>query len=64
MSVHTPLGQVGAGVHEFDPEHTVSHWQESAQSMPMTQVALAVQFTRHGPGPQVMGESQVSLALQ
>jgi hypothetical protein len=64
MSVHRLLGQVGGIVHEFAPEHTVSHWQESAQSMPTVQVADEVQFTRQGPVPQVMSESQESLALQ
>lgn len=64
MSVHVLLGQVGGMVHEFAPEHTVSHWQESAQSMPTVQVEVDVQFTRQGPVPQLMSESQESLPMQ
>jgi len=64
MSVHVGLGQVGATVQELAPEHTVSHLQESAQSMPIVQVELEVQFTLHGPVPQVMSESQESLPMQ
>jgi hypothetical protein len=64
MSVQRPLGQVGGIVHEFAPEHTVSHRQESAQSMPTVQVPVEVQFTRHGPAPQLMSESQESLPMQ
>lgn len=64
MSVHTPLGQVGADIHALPPEHSVSHWQEAAQSMPIAQVALAVQFTRQGPVPQTIGKAQASVAAQ
>jgi len=64
MSVHVLLGQVGGIVHEFAPEHSVSHLQESAQSMPAVQVDDEVQFTRHGPVPQLMSESQESLPMQ
>jgi len=64
MSVHVLLGQVGGIVHEFAPEHSVSHWQESAQSMPTVQVELEVQFTRQGPAPQLMSESQEVVPMQ
>jgi hypothetical protein len=64
MSVHVLLGQVGAIVQELAPEHTVSHLHESAQSMPAVHTAVDVQFTRHGPGPQLMSESQESLPMQ
>jgi hypothetical protein len=64
MSVHVLLGQVGAIVHELAPEQMVSQVQESAQSMPAVQVADDVQFTRHGPVPQLMSESQESVPMQ
>lgn len=64
MSVHVGLGQVGATVQELAPEQMVSHLQESAQSMPAVQVAVDVQFTLHGPVPQVMSESHESLPMQ
>ena len=64
MSVHVLLGQVGGMVHELAPEHTVSHWQESAQSMPTVQVDVDVQFTRQGPVPHAMSESHESLPMQ
>lgn len=64
MSVHVGLGQVGGIVHELAPEHSVSQLQESVQSMPAVQVAVDVQFTRHGPAPQLMSESQESLPTQ
>ncbi len=64
MSVQVALGQVGGIVHELPPEHSVSHLQESAQSMPAEQVDDEVQFTRQGPVPQLMSESQEVLPMQ